>query len=219
MRGPEQHLHVPKRGYGWDAVARAIVTDMADLLPPRAPNCRGFLSATYHYRKDGSLVIDTYEGRWRDGRTGEGGTVFTLLVRLLGSWGSARSWLRRNGYMHALGPGPRREPGGSRRRSQKGRTGNAGPPPGEDRFWNPVQGERPEVSACPAPPPVDDQLELWPDESAEMVIQRNRAGAARHRAEEERRWEEEMAKLSPGERNYKEAQRWKRRRRYLNTER
>lgn len=211
----DQHPRFPKHGRGWSGVAQAIVTDLAHLLPPRAPNWPDWvLSGACHYRKDGSLVIDTYEGRWRDGRTGEGGTVFTLLVRLLGSWGSARSWLRRNGYMHGLGPGPRREPGGSRRPSQKGRTGNARPPPGEDRFWNPVHVHRPEAVACPAPtPPVDDQLELWPDESAEMVIQRNRAGAARFRAEEERRWEEKMAKLSPGERNYKEAQRWKRRRR------
>ena len=80
----------------------------------------GSCDRTRHYSKDGSLVIDTYEGRWRDEQTGEGGTAFTLLVRLLGSWGSARRWLRRNGYMHALGPGPRREPGGNRERGQKG---------------------------------------------------------------------------------------------------
>ena len=129
----DNHLRSPKRGYGWNAVAHAIVTDLAHLLPPRAPNWPDWvLSGTCHYRNDGSLVIDTYEGRWRDEQTGEGGTVFTLLVRLLGSWGSARSWLRRNGYMHATGTRPkeraRREPqtkpegpNGVRRASSGGR--------------------------------------------------------------------------------------------------
>ena len=161
-----EHLVIPKGTCGWDGVASAIVVDLAHLLPPQAPNWTDwFLSGTYHYREDGSLVIDTYEGRWRDEQIGEGGTVFTLLVRLLGSWGAARSWLRRNDYMHGLGPGPRREPGGNRGRRQKGRSGNVGGPRA-DGFWNPVRQSRPEEAPCPAPtPPVADQFELWPEES------------------------------------------------------
>ena len=74
---------------------------------------------------------------------------------------------------------------------------------------------RPEAAASPAPTrPVADQLELWPEESAEKVIRRNLEAGARYRAEKERRWEEEMAKLSPAERNLQEDKRWKRRRRY-----
>ena len=110
-----EHLGIPKRRCGWDGVASAIVVDLAHLLPPQALNWPDwFLSGTCHYREDGSLVIDTYEGRWRDEQIGEGGTVFTLLVRLLGSWGAARSWLRRNDYMHGAWTRPeeraRREP-------------------------------------------------------------------------------------------------------------
>ena len=139
--------------------------------------------------------------------------LFTLLVRLLGSWGAARRWLRENDFIHGLGPGPRREPKGNRGPRRNGRSGNVGGP-GADHFWNPVHVHRSEAAASPAPtPPVADLLELWPEETADVVIRRNRAAAARHRAEEECRWEEEMAKLSPGERNYREAQRWKRRRR------
>ena len=203
----------PKRVHGWDGVARVIVIDMAHLLPPPAPNWPSWLlSGVHYYREDASLVIDTYEGRWRDEQTGEGGTVFALLVRLLGSWGAARRWLREEGYMHGLEPGPRREPGGRRKEREKRQTGNGGAP-GEDRFWNSVRVPRTEAGPSPAPAPAD-QLELWPGESFENVIRRNIEAGARHRAEEERRWEAEMAKLSPAERNQAEAKRWKGRRRH-----
>ena len=215
---PDKHLRYRKRGHGWPAVARAIVTDMAHLLPPREPrSAESFLSGIHYYREDGSLIVDTYEGRWRDERTGEGGTMFTLLVRLLASWGAARKWLHQNDFMHGLGPGPRREPGGHRRRRYKGRRRNAGAP-GTDSFWTPVRGHRLEEAARPAPtPPVASQFELWPEETAEKVIQRNLEAAARHEAEGERRWAAEMAKLSPAERNHREAKRCKGRRRYEST--
>ena len=211
VRDVNSYARFPKHGRGWNGVARAIVTDMADRLPPPAPNWPDWmLTGIRYYREDGSLVVDTYEGRWRDEQTGEGGTVFSLLERLLGSRGAARRWLRDNGYMWALGPGPRRSPGGSREVHRSDRV------TGADRFWNPVR--RPEQDACPAPsPPAADQLELWPDETEEIVsqrvMQRNLEAAARHKAEEERRWQVEMAKLSPAERNFKEAQRAKRHRR------
>ncbi len=142
-----------KRGYGWDAVASAIVIDMAHLLPPPAPNWPSWLlSERHYYRADASLVVDTYEGRWRDEQTGEGGTVFTLLVRLLGSWGAARRWLREGEYMYGIGPGPRREPGGRRGHRQKRRSENGGALE-VDRFWSPVRVQRTETVACPAPLP------------------------------------------------------------------
>ena len=193
-----------KHGHGWDGVARAIVTEMAHLLPPEAPTWPSWSGVRY-YRADRSLVIDTYEGRWRDEKTGEGGTPATLLVRLLGSWGAARRWLRDGDLMHGLGPGPRREPRVLREKS--GVTGGSA----QDRFWNPVPEARTKEAGlrAPVPPPVD-QLELWPEQSVEKVTQRNRQAAARHEAEEERRWQAEMAKLPEAERNYREAQRWKR---------
>ena len=200
-----------KRGHGWDVVASRIVTDMSHLLPPQAPNWPSWLlSGIHYYREDGSLVVDTYEGRWRDEQTGEGGTVFTLLVRLLGSWGAARRWLRDGGYMRAIGPGPRREPSGRCRDRQKRRTGNDRAPEA-DRFWNPVQVQGTGEAARAAPAlPVADQLELWPEDSLDNFIRRNLEASAKFRAEEERRWQEEMAKLPPAERNFREAQRWKR---------
>ena len=161
-----------------DGVAKVIVIDMAHLLPPPAPNWPSWLlSGVHYYREDASLVIDTYEGRWRDEQTGEGGTVLTLLVRLLGSWGAARRWLRENEYMHGLRPGPRREPRGSSARRQKRRSGNGGAPE-VDRFWNPVRVQRTEEAPCPAPAAAD-QLELWPEESLENAIRRNRVAGWR----------------------------------------
>ena len=198
-----------KRGHGWDVVASRVVTDMSHLLPPQAPNWPSWLlSGVHYYREDGSLVIDTYEGRWRDEQTGEGGTVLTLLVRLLGSWGAARRWLREGGFMHAIGPGPRREPGGRRGDRQKRRSRN-GRKPEADRFWNPVPKPRIKMAPPPGPAlPPADQLELWPEESLAEVMRRGRESAAKRYAEEERRWQEEMAKLSPAEQIQKEAERW-----------
>lgn len=195
-------------GRGWDGVARAIVADLSHLLPPKAPTWPSWgLGGVHYYRVDRSLVIDTYEGRWRDEKTGEAGTVFTLLVRLLGSWGAARRWLRDGGFVHGLGPGPRREPGGRRREREKGRTAGGS---AEDRFWNPVRetASREAVRPARVPPPAD-QLELWPEESLEKVIRRNLEASEKFRAEEERRWQAEMAKLSTAERNYAEVQRAK----------
>ena len=122
-----------KRGHGWDAVASSIVIDMAHLLPPPAPNLLSWLlSERHYYRADASLVVDTYEGRWRDEQTGEGGTVFTLLVRRLGSWGAARRWLREGKYMYGIGPGPQeragRAPGAPLKTQKRERRGSGGGP-------------------------------------------------------------------------------------------
>ena len=54
------------------------------------------------FGEDGSLEINLPEGTWRDHRTGEGGGIFSLLARQLGSREAARSWLRAHGYSAPL---------------------------------------------------------------------------------------------------------------------
>ena len=71
----------PKRGPGWPGVAECIVVDFAHLLPAPTNWTESLLSDIHRYREDGSLVVDTFEGRWRDDRTGEGGTVSKLSCR------------------------------------------------------------------------------------------------------------------------------------------
>ena len=94
------------RGPGWPGVAKCIVADYPDILPEPAPPATVWPCWTplklHRYREDGSLQINVAEGTWRDLRTGDGGGIFSLLARLLGSRAAARSWLRAHGYSEPL---------------------------------------------------------------------------------------------------------------------
>ena len=83
-----------RRAYGWPGIAHCIVTELAHLLPPpQNPWPAWNHGGRHRYRKDGSVEINVDEGTWRDHRTGEGGGIYSLLVKLLGSRRAAREWI------------------------------------------------------------------------------------------------------------------------------
>ena len=178
---------------GWPGVATSIVRELADLLPPPMPE-EPFAffeadDAVRRYRRDGSLRIDTAEGTWCDDRTGEGGGIYGLLVKLLRSRQAAREWVRFDHEEEWNRPWPpRRGPPLQRR------------PTEPDEAEVPLSAVLGRESVAPPPPPSDSpQGELWPDESAEAVIRKNIEAAADEAEEEEREFREELAKMTPRE--------------------
>ena len=106
---------------GWPGVALSIVDELADLLPRAAPeDAFAFFEPdpVHRFRPDGSLRIDTAVGTWTDDRTGEGGGIYSLLAKLLGSRRAARDWIRYDHYTEKARPlPPRRRPIGTPRRT------------------------------------------------------------------------------------------------------
>ena len=177
---------------GWPDVATSIVRELAALLPPPMPE-EPFAffeadDAVRRYRRDGTLRIDTAAGTWTDDRTGEGGGIFSLLAKLLGSRRAAREWADCENEWDRPWP-PRRGPPIQRR------------PPAPDEAEVPLSAVLGRESVTPPPPSSDSpQGELWPDESAEAVVRRNIEAAADEAKEEEREFREELAKITPQER-------------------
>ena len=86
---------------GWTGVALSIVDELRDLLPRQAPeDAFAFFEPdpVHRFRDDGSFTIDTAAGTWTDHRNGEGGGIYSLLAKLLGSRTAAREWIRYDHY-------------------------------------------------------------------------------------------------------------------------
>ena len=179
---------------GWPGVALSIVDEFADLLPRAAPeDAFAFFEPdpVHRFRPDGSLRIDTAAGTWTDDRTGEGGGIYSLLAKLLGSRRAARDWIRYDHYTEKARPlPPRRRPIGTPRRTV----------PDEEVHEVPLSAVLGRESVGPPPPPSDSsQGELWPENSREAVIRRKIEAAASEAEQEEKEFREELAKMTQQE--------------------
>ena len=168
------------------------------LPPPQPEDPLGFFEPVdpiRRFRKDGSLAINTKQGTWNDHRSGEGGSIVTLLGRLLGSRQAAREWIR---YDHEE---ERRRPHW-RPPWLQSRAARAQPQPAEphDDGLGAMLGRE---SIHPPPPPSNSpQLELWPDASAEAVVRKNLEAAADQAEMAEAQFREELAGMTPEKRGH-----------------
>jgi hypothetical protein len=87
----------------WDAVAPAIIEQVAERLVRSPPTSRARGEIRFHAR--GSLKINTETGRWYDHEAGVGGGLLDLPIHLGGvsSRAEAVEWLRREGFLTTSG--------------------------------------------------------------------------------------------------------------------